>query len=420
MGYFTPIGMSWLAIQKMHSLQKQLIDNYESHGSFVSSVPAWSLDTELVDRFSVAYRQIADLAHMLDDACHSALREKCIDLTRVIFGNLALQCGDSHERCFLDELQIEVERVLKEELDWYRRTPDAHFVKLNDDQALADAMDLFAVLHYFGRLPQSGVAELQAISSGDLVGLRKNATAGMLRREDLSVNSGRTVHRIRDVLNREFSRLGVLDSLSAYTGRKTKVTGLALELSVPQATWWGNAIEGLDRPPKTLYAHVDESISFPKAIVYLTDVTEKNGPTGCYPGAYEAMGLNPLQEIVGRVVAIVGSRPESPLHAYYAKQYHQPMSSERFRQHFMRLPSSIRFSSHLGWDVAPGSELEERLANNERLLIGDAGTFIAFDGAKLLHRGGMIKEGERVALQVIFSDLTPMQRVSRKIKRVFS
>lgn len=404
----------------MHSLQKQLTKNYELHGSFAFGVPAWSLDAGLVDKFAVTYRQLADLAYRLDDACHSALREKCLDLARMIFSGLVLQCADSHERCFLNELQIEVERVLKEELDWHRRTPDAHFVKLTDEQALADAMDLFAARHYFGKLPQAGVAELQAIASNDLTKLRANAAAGMLRREDLSVNSGRTVHRIRDVLNREFSRLGVLDGLSAYTGRKTKVTGLALELSVPQATWWGNAIKGLDRPPKTLYAHLDESISFPKAIVYLTDVTEKNGPTGCYPGAYEAMGLNPLQEIVGRVVAIVGSRPESPLHAYYAKQYHQSMSSERFRRHFMRLPPGIRFNSHLGWDVSPGSELEGSLADNECLLTGDAGTFIAFDGAKLLHRGGMINEGERVALQVIFSDLTLMQRVSRKIKRVFS
>jgi hypothetical protein len=404
----------------MLSLKKQVIENYALHRSFASNVPAWSLDTELVNKFSTTYKQIVDLAHMLDSACHSLLREKCIDLTRVIFSSLGHQCGDRYEKIFLTELQIEVERILNEEMDWHCRTPETHFVKLRDDQTLADASNMFAMRHYFGRIPEAGVAELQEIASNDLHRLRENALAGMLRREDLSVNSGRTTHRIRDVLNREFSRLGVLDVLSAYTGRKTKVAGLALELSVPQATWWSNAIKGLDRPPKTLYAHVDESISFPKAIVYLTNVTEKNGPTGCYPGAYEAMEINPLQEVVGRVVANVGSRPESPLHDYYAKQYHQSMSSERFRQHFMRLPPCIRFNSHLGWDVAPEGELERSLANSERLLLGAAGTFIAFDGARLLHRGGMIHDGERVALQVIFSDMTTTQRVFRKVKRVFS
>ena len=110
------------------------------------------------------------------------------------------------------------------------------------------------------------------------------------------MNSGSTVRAIMTVLNREFKALGVLDAVSAYTGCKTRVSGLAVELSVPQAVWWKNAIGGLERSPRTLYAHLDEAISYPKSIVYLSDVTDQNGPTGCYPGAYEAMQLNPLKE----------------------------------------------------------------------------------------------------------------------------
>jgi hypothetical protein len=236
----------------------------------------------------------------------------------------------------------------------------------------------------------------------------------------LSVNSGPVVRAIRDVLNREFKALGVLDAVSAYTGRKTRVIGLALELSVPQATWWKNAIPGLDRPARTLYAHLDETIACPKSIVYLSDVTEQNGPTGCYPGAYEAMQLNPLQEMIGRVLGTVGTQPDSPLKDYYAKQYHQSVNSENFRRHFMRLPESLRFNSHMGWDVLPGRELESQLAARERRMTGPAGTFIAFDGACLLHRGGLMEQGERVALQVIFSDLTLTERAVSKLRSVFS
>ena len=225
---------------------------------------------------------------------------------------------------------------------------------------------------------------------------------------------------IRSVLNREFKALGVLDAVSAYSGRKTRVVGVALELSVPRATWWKNTIEGLNRPPRTLYAHVDESIVYPKSIVYLSDVTEQNGPTSCYPGAYETLGLNSLQEIVGRVINNVGARSDSPLKDYYAKQYHQSMGSENFRRHFMRLPESLRFNSHMGWDVMPESELENQLVNCERKMIGSAGTFIAFDGARLLHRGGLMQEGERLALQVIFSDFTFAERIVGKVKRMLS
>jgi hypothetical protein len=51
-------------------------------------------------------------------------------------------------------------------------------------------------------------------------------------------------------------------------------------------------------------------------------------------------------------------------------------------------------------------------------MVGAPGTFIVFDGARLLHRGGMVRSGERIALQVIFSSATKTSRVLGKIKRV--
>jgi hypothetical protein len=96
------------------------------------------------------------------------------------------------------------------------------------------------------------------------------------------------------------------------------------------------------------------------------------------------------------------------------------MNSENFRRHFMRLPECLRFNSHLGWDVLPGSDLESHLAGGECKMIGPAGTFIVFDGARLLHRGGLMQEGERLALQVIFSDLTFAERAVGKVKRMLS
>lgn len=218
------------------------------------------------------------------------------------------------------------------------------------------------------------------------------------------------------VLNREFKKLGVLDVMSAYLGRKLRVTGLSLELSVPQSGWWHNHLPSIARGPHTLYAHLDESISYPKAIIYLTNVSPKNGPTSCYPGVFEDLGLNPLQELIGRVVGVVGSTKGSPLADYYSKQYHQSVGSQNFRKHFMRLPSEMRFNSHFGWDVMPDSSLERTLVDREVQVIGGAGTFIAFDGSRLLHRGGLIDVEDRLVLQVVFSDMTVIKEILTKIK----
>lgn len=404
----------------MRDLTTPLKQSYQAHPAFCFDASGWTLDDGLLDAFNSTYtatRQIgpAHSAESLD-----ALRKECLRLMGGVFANLKAQCADEPEAHFLEELATECARLLHEELVWYARPLKSGLTHLEQETSRQAAIDMQTQRHFFGQLPPAAVDELRHIARQDVDRFRASAAAGHLKRDDLSVSTGATVRAIRRILNREFRSLGVLDAVSAYTGRKTQVLGLALELSVPQATWWRNAIEGLERPASTLYAHLDETISCPKAIVYLTNVSEQNGPTGCYPGAYEAMRLNPLQEMVGRVIGTVGTRADSPLKALYAKQYHQSMNSETFRRHFMRLPPSLRFNSHLGWDVMPGSDLEAELAVSERKMTGPAGTFIAFDGARLLHRGGLMQAEERVALQVIFSDLSFAERVTGKLKRMFS
>lgn len=404
----------------MQDITRQLVGSYRAHSGFRFDAESWEVSDELLDVFNRTYLAVRRMGCVLNAPSFAAMKQDCLVALARVFATMQAQCADVHEKRFLDELHAECVRILGEELAWFSRPPAKAVVRLEDALFRQNATQLQSERHFFGQLPSSAVDELRSLAVKDLARFRANAAAGRLRREDLSVNTGAAVHAIRRVLNREFKALGVLDAVSAYTGRKTRVIGLALELSVPQATWWKNAIAGLDRPPKTLYAHLDEGISYPKSIVYLTDVTEQNGPTGCYPGAYEAMQLNPLQEMIGRVVCTVGSGSDSPLRDYYAKQHHQPMSSENFRRHFMRLPECLRFNSHMGWDVAPGSELESSLAASERKMTGPAGTFIAFDGARLLHRGGLMQEGERLALQVIFSDLTFTERAVGKVKRMLA
>ena len=404
----------------MQVLKTLMERSYQSHPAFNFKTPSWEVPDETLLTFSRAYSLARTVGSRLDRKSFSAVRADCQQGLLGVFSSLQEQCSDEFEERFLTELRNECVRLLDEELTWYAKQTRARFVDLDKPAGRLDAVGLQTDRHYFGQLSQDAVDEIRALAAKHLDGFRANAVAGRLTREDLSVNAGGNVRAIRDVLNREFKSLGVLDAVSACTGRKTRVTGLALELSVPLASWWKNAIEGLDRPPKTLYAHLDEGIAFPKSIVYLSDVAEQNGPTSCFPGAYEAMLLTPLQELIGRIVGNVGNNPASPLNAYYGKQYHQSINSENFRRHFMRLPESLRFNSHMGWDIFPGCELEAQLVALEKKMIGPAGTFIVFDGARLLHRGGLMEQGERVALQVIFSDLTFTERVVSKMKRILS
>lgn len=383
-------------------LKAQVEQSYAAHPAFQFG-RAWELrDAQAWRRFAEAF---AGRDH---DACRTSMH--------AVFDALRAQAADDAERCFVDELGRECGRLLEQELAHLARQRSARAAGLPRGPAGAVAEALGQAHHHFGCLDAEAVRELQAIGAVTLVLLRRRAAAGQLTREALSINRGPAVHAMGEVLNREFDRLGVLDAMSAHTRRPMRVTGLAYELSVPQAQWWRNGLPGLARAPRTLYAHLDESSAVPKSIVYLSDVGPANGPTSCYPGAYEALELHPLQDLIGRGIGNVGSAADSPLRAAYAKGYHQSMTSEAFRRHFMKLPVELRFNSHLGWDLLPEGAAEADLLRRERTMIGPAGTFIVFDGARLLHRGGLLEAGERVALQVMFSEQSLLRRTAKQLR----
>jgi len=391
--------------------------NYAQHPGFRFEQAPLDVDSRSMEAFNEAYSEVEIYRERLARKEYRYCTSRCVDSLRAVFGTLRAQTGDAHEALFLEELSREGERLLHDELRYLYLGGHEGGVTFTDQKTRERAMALSSVRHYFGQLPADTVREITAVGADDLARFRQAATEGRTRREDLSSNSGAEVREIVAILNRDFHRQGVLDTLTSYMRRRMFVTGLALELSVPQAKWWASSYQSLPRPPRTLYAHLDESFAYPKAIVYLSKVEADNGPTSCYPGIYEGLTLHPLQAIVGRVLASVGSSESSPLHEYYAKQYHQSLSSERFRRHFMRLPPQLRFNSHFGWDVLPDSDIERSLVERERAMQGEAGTYVVFDGARLLHRGGLLERGERIVLQVVFSHVTLARRMGRRVKR---
>lgn len=385
-----------------------LDDSYARHPHFDFAEPSMSCPEAALASFNAAYAKLLAGAQNMSGAEHEATVDEALTALQAAFAELAQQAADDRERRFLAELQGECARLAREEFDFYRS-------RSRRPRGSRLATNLTTDQHFFGMLPSQAVDEIRSVAKDDLVSLRANAKSGKLTRENLTVSSGPTVKRITKVLNRAFRSLGVLAAVSEYAGRPMRVRGAAFELSVPQSVWWRNAFAELPRPPHTLYAHLDESIAVPKAIVYLSDVGPTHGPTSCYPGVHRKLDLNPMQAIVGRVIANVGASPASPLYGYYDRAYHQAMSSPQFRRHFMRLPAELRFNSHFGWDVQPESQLETEMVDAETPMLGKAGTFIVFDGGNLVHRGGLIEAEERIALQVIFGEANLWRRIRKKL-----
>jgi hypothetical protein len=72
----------------------------------------------------------------------------------------------------------------------------------------------------------------------------------------------------------------------------------------------------------------------------------------------------------------------------------------------MQLPTAFQGSSHFGDDVLPEAPIVKPLLSQEHSFLStDRGQILVFDGARTLHRGSLVRQGERVAMQVAFKNL---------------
>lgn len=383
------------------NLQNALISNYSNHPAFKVDREPLNLDYDKLTKFN-------DLFGSSREPISNLVIPELVELVEDIFRDLLNQQLDLHERTFLLELQEQILKFLKDEFKFRVRLKKKK-LKRPESQALQENA------FFYSKLSENTRNEILKLAEPQVKIFRERAKQGSLKRSDLSINDGKLVNQIAKLIDNDFKSQAVFDSVSDYVGINYSFTGLSLELSVAGSTWWKNSIQGVT-PPRTMYAHLDESIFAPKAIVYLTDVNEKNGPTSSYPGIYDGLQNNPLQDIIGRIIGQVGNSPDSILFDYYQKSYHQSMGSLNFRKHFMLLPDLLKFNSHFGWDILASAALEDCIADREEVLLGEAGNFVVFDGSRLLHRGGLIEQGERLVLQVIF---WPKESIAKRAKQMY-
>ncbi len=360
--------------------------DYDHHPAFVSPSTVGTLDAQELSALSGLYE--AAIASGPD----GVQTQHFVTAFREFWSRLVSQYHDELTLEFITYLGVRVETLLIHQIGFLRKERRS---QLRDTQGFGDTR------YVFGQLSTPTRVEAQRLVETEANRFRAVAAAGRLQREDLSTNGGPSVRRIVSLLNREFRRNGVFDLLKSYYGRRFCVLGLSLELSDSRSTWWRHTVYEIDAP-RTLYAHLDESIEFPKAILYLSDVSMQSGPTSVYPRLWNQMGLNPVVDAVGRLLCTFW-RGNDVLVTYLDDvPYHQTFGSPRFRDLFMALPTELRFNSHLGWDVLAGSLLEQDMVARESFLTGPPGTYVVFDGARLFHRGGLIESGDRVACQIIF------------------
>ena len=367
-----------------------------------------SLDESVLGHFNSMYSKVR--FDMIEDKEINKLLDS-------LFDSISLDNCEAEMFLFIEELKFYCHEILNNDLKLLRlniKYKNQFFN--NTHKKILEALQKknCSVI----QLSSNSVSEILQLSQSHLKVFddkRKNLKNS---REDLSINSGLTIRKICKILNREFKKEGVLDAMSSYIGFPVKVGGCSLELSVSEATWHDvTYYKGSNA--KTKYFHHDESTIDPKAIIYLSDVDENKGPVSYLDETGIDLKITGIQHLIGKAILMVGRYSTSKLYDYYNIQGKRPFENEKLRSHFSKLPNQMKHNSHFGWDIVIDSEDEKLLLSHEEKVIGPKGTCFLFDGSRLLHRGGIVKNNERISLQIIFKhsqELLFFRRVLTKLK----
>jgi len=322
---------------------------------------------------------------------------------------LISQVKTKNEKYFLEELFQKARIILESDLETFK----------NRDHNLYDSKTNLENNGYIKvNLSKNSITRINRLSKKYISKFRENVNLGKTNRIDLQVNTGATIRKIVKILNNDFKSSGIISEVSKYMGCEYEVSGCSLELSTSKATWWKKIYPEYDKFPKTTYFHFDESIQNPKALVYLNSVDESNGVFSINKDYKKYVSISPIQKLIGRAIRRVGKDENSKLIQLYKKDRKQVFECEKLRKDFSKLPDELLFNSHFGWDIIPDSKLENILLSDEIKFNGCEGTAIIFDGGNTLHRGGLVNEGERIALQLIFSKKEKYKYIQKIFKKL--
>lgn len=211
------------------------------------------------------------------------------------------------------------------------------------------------------------------------------------------------------------ARAGVDRLMADYRGVPLAFDHLALHYSHPSQTWFQGCYHDVGLPTSPLASlHCDKDTTSMKAIVYLSEVqTPEDGAFHYLVGSHR-WTRSEFQFAVRNHLDLVHQSLFGPVAAggYYRPRF---LDGEA-RARMLKLPTAFHGCSHFGCDFVADDPRVAELVAGERLFLG-ADQAIVFDGGRGLHRGGMVSERPRWALQIGFRPVESLPP-GRLIRRV--
>ena len=324
-----------------------------------------------------------------------------------IFPDIADFTDVLQEERYIDDGKIEYVSMMKEAIQksdlkmfeqgykWYMKIPDVKlFDKLNkmfkfySNFKISRAENNLPSNKIYEDLFENGISYLN-IDTIELNNILKKDIESLLSIPDWRPPPGQFDRAkqcdtdIVKMVNDTFQKLGVLQAATKYNkGKQLQVKNVVLHIAKPTDQNWKQFLYDCKTVTRTTNLHIDPKEDVIKAMIYLNDITENDGPFS-YVEKSNRWIYDDLQNIFGRAIS-TGS------------YCHTPES----RAVVFQLPKQLRISHNFGRVLLDNTEEQERILEQEKSFTSDKGNLCVFDPAGM-HRGGICKTGTRIALQIL-------------------
>jgi hypothetical protein len=232
-------------------------------------------------------------------------------------------------------------------------------------------------------MPSDRIEAIEAAATSDFAGLearRLRTSNGKRDFEDSRWQADQDQQRdLFALLDQTLREAGIMEAAADYVGRPVKLVDVNPQINDRSDRFWKDIFPDTEAAalPPTAYFHRDASGGDLKAIFYLTDVGEKNGPFSYVLGS-NRIGISKFDDLICEAndsTALAGTTPWA-------------------RERFAALPKKFRQKGAFGNDLTDNSDLSREICAASWSIKAPKGSIVLFD-TKGIHRGGMVEEGER-------------------------
>jgi|HubBroStandDraft_6_1064221.scaffolds.fasta_scaffold134237_2 hypothetical protein len=178
------------------------------------------------------------------------------------------------------------------------------------------------------------------------------------------------------------------EAMNYYLGHDVGLHFVHLQISRPDDKWFTRMYEDINFHPRSRDIHFDSYNGIVKCILYLGDTGIDDGPFRYVPGSHRWQ-----IPLVKRLAA-------------KANPYANDLSSPAKRRAFLELPPSLRYYSHIGYNLRDEDPISESLREAEMsFTTAEHGHLLLFDNYGL-HRGGQCNSGQRTCCQLVFTPVS--------------